>query len=97
VIAVVATASKPFSFPVITPSNLFAAIPIASGSAAGIITAATSTLMLSTIRSAGTAKRNGAGEIPIIPASIGNPTLNRSTVIGKASAGETASAACRIL
>ena len=45
--------------------------------------------MPSTTRSAGTAKRNGAAQSPIIPASIGRPTLNPSSAIGKASAGET--------
>jgi hypothetical protein len=35
--------------------------------------------------------------IPIIPANTGSPTLNLSSEIGRASASETGSAACRIL
>jgi hypothetical protein len=97
VIAAVAIASKSFRFPVITPTNLFAADLIARGSATGNITATSSTLMPSTTRSAGTANKNGAAEIPIIPANTGSPTLNPSSEIGKASAGETGSATCRIL
>ncbi len=46
----------------------------------------------STTRAAGTASKNGAAKIPIIPASTGSPTLNPSSAIGEASAG----AACRV-
>ena len=46
---------------------------------------------------AGTASRNGATAIPITLASTGSPTLNPSSTIDKASAGEIASATFRIL
>jgi hypothetical protein len=97
VIAVVASASKFFSFPAIIPTSLFAAGLIAKRSDAGNITAASSIPMPSIIRFAATAKRNGADEIPIIPATTGSHTLHPSSEIGKASVGETASATCRIL
>ena len=96
-IATAAVASNCLSFPAITPTSLFAAGLIARGSAGGTITATRSTPMLSIIRSAGTVNRNGAAKTLIIPASTGSPTLNPSSEIGKASVGETASAACRIL
>ena len=96
-IAVAATASKFSNLPVIISSRLFVADPIVRGSAAANITAASSTPIPSTTRSAWTAKRNGAGEIPIIPASTGSPTRNPLSAIGKVSAGETESATCRIL
>ena len=66
-IAVAATASKSFSFPVIIPTSLFAADPIARGSAAGNITAASSTPMPSTTRSAGTAKQKWRSRNPDYP------------------------------
>ena len=96
-VAVVASASNCFSFPVIISTSLCAVDPIARGNAAENITTANSTPMPSTTRSAGTAKRNGADEILIIPASTDRSTLNPSSEIGKASADETANAACRIL
>ena len=94
-IAVVATMSSYFSSPVIIPTSLFAVDPIARGTAAGNITAASSSPMPSTAKSAGTASRNGGAAIPIIPASTG--TQNPSSEIAKARIGETGSAACRIL
>jgi hypothetical protein len=94
VIATAAIASDCFSFPVITPTSLFAANPIARGNAAGNITAVSSTPMPSTTRSAGTASKNGAAEISIIPANTGSPTPNLSSEIGNVSAGETDTALC---
>ena len=85
------------AFPLSSPPACLQPHLIARGSAAGNITAASFTPMPSTTRSAGTASRNGAAEIPIIPASTGSPTLNPSSEIGKASASETGSATCRIL
>ena len=96
-IAVVAIASRSFNLAVIIPSSLFAADPIARGSAAGNITVATSTPMPSTTRSAGTARRNGVDATPIIPAGTGSPIPNPSSGIGRASADETESVTCRIL
>ena len=96
-IAAAAVASNCLSFPVITPTSLFAVDPIARGSATGNIIATSSTPMPSTARSAGTASRNGATAIPITLASTGSPTLNPSSTIDKASAGEIAGATIRIL
>ena len=96
-IAVAVTASRFFRFPVIVRTSLCAVDPIARSSVAGNITAISSTPMPSITRSAGTAKRNGADEIPTTPASTGSPTLTPLSAIGKVSAGETESATCRIL
>jgi len=86
-----------FEISLIIRTSLCAADRIARASAAGNITVASSTPMPSTTRCAGTARRNGVSEIPIIPASTGSLTLNPSSTIGRVSAGETESATCRIL